>query len=153
MYGDPSAQLFVPVGEDQVSHVETSREIVRRFNLLYGIDLSVGLFTDLTNRTLLGQLLPPRAFSPGVYDPRAFQEYRPGLPEHGQPFKEEAVGEWTRFIKTRILEDGLDNFCRKFEKYSFRERFLVLSEVLTEPEVMLTKTPKIPGLDGRKMSK
>src|SRR5712692_6882832 len=32
IYGEPGAHLFVPVGEDQVSHVELSREIVRRFN-------------------------------------------------------------------------------------------------------------------------
>src|SRR5712675_2309693 len=32
MYSEPGAPLFVPVGEDQVSHVELSREIVRKFN-------------------------------------------------------------------------------------------------------------------------
>ena len=31
MYSEPGAELVVPVGEDQVSHVELSREIVRRF--------------------------------------------------------------------------------------------------------------------------
>ena len=31
MYGDLNQELIVPVGEDQVSHVELSREIVRRF--------------------------------------------------------------------------------------------------------------------------
>src|SRR5580704_5647675 len=36
IYSSPEiAGLFVPVGEDQVSHVETSREIVRRFGGIY----------------------------------------------------------------------------------------------------------------------
>ena len=33
MYGEPATELIVPVGEDQVSHIELSREIVRRFDL------------------------------------------------------------------------------------------------------------------------
>src|SRR6202162_598757 len=37
MYGDPESELIVPVGEDQVSHVEISREIVRRFHRLYDV--------------------------------------------------------------------------------------------------------------------
>ncbi len=36
MYGEPGQELAVPVGEDQVSHIELSREIVRRFNTYYG---------------------------------------------------------------------------------------------------------------------
>ena len=36
MYGEPDTELVVPVGEDQKSHVELAREIVRRFNTYYG---------------------------------------------------------------------------------------------------------------------
>src|SRR6266566_4167797 len=36
MYSEPGMPLMVPVGEDQVSHVEISREIVRRLNFFYG---------------------------------------------------------------------------------------------------------------------
>ena len=36
MYGEPETELVVPVGEDQKSHVELGREIVRRFNFFYG---------------------------------------------------------------------------------------------------------------------
>ena len=39
IYSAEKTDLFVPVGEDQVSHVELSREIVRRFNLYYGARL------------------------------------------------------------------------------------------------------------------
>jgi tryptophanyl-tRNA synthetase len=153
MYSEEGVPLFVPVGEDQVSHVELSREIVRKFDLFYGIDFRPELFANPNNRTLLGQLLPPSAFSPGAYDPSAFQVAESGPPWKKAPFSEAAIVDLKRSIKGRILGDGLDNFCRHFEKYSFRELFLIVQEVLTEPEVLLTKTPRIPGLDGRKMSK
>src|SRR6267378_1135537 len=53
MYSSPDiAGLFVPVGEDQVSHVETSREIVRRFNSFYGFTLRDQLF-DKQHRDVL----------------------------------------------------------------------------------------------------
>src|SRR5271170_4452153 len=39
IYSEPGKPLFVPVGEDQVSHVELSREIVRRFNGFYSVHL------------------------------------------------------------------------------------------------------------------
>ena len=42
--GKEGAQLYVPVGEDQVSHVELSREIVRRFDFFYGFTVNGDLF-------------------------------------------------------------------------------------------------------------
>ncbi len=39
MYGEPGQELVVPVGEDQVSHVELSREIVRRFNAFMELEI------------------------------------------------------------------------------------------------------------------
>src|SRR5690242_4835064 len=45
MYSEPGTPLIVPVGEDQVSHVELSREIVRRFNFYNaGMSLEFDLF-------------------------------------------------------------------------------------------------------------
>src|SRR5713101_5566957 len=55
MYGEPGAHLFVPVGEDQVSHVEFSREIVRRFNVHYGLEVSSELFHE-QNHNFIGRL-------------------------------------------------------------------------------------------------
>src|SRR5205807_5301894 len=43
MYGEPGVPLCVPVGEDQVSHVEVSREIVRRFDVFYGLEVDEDL--------------------------------------------------------------------------------------------------------------
>src|SRR6476646_6060775 len=37
IYGEPEQELLVPVGEDQVAHVEMGREIVRRWNEFYGV--------------------------------------------------------------------------------------------------------------------
>src|SRR5258708_19950825 len=56
MYSEPGTPLFVPVGEDQVSHVELSREIVRKFNFDMGkirIDVSI---EKAENRELLNRL-------------------------------------------------------------------------------------------------
>src|SRR5258708_40338170 len=43
IYSAEGVPLVVPVGEDQVSHVELSREIVRRFKLFYGVELDEAL--------------------------------------------------------------------------------------------------------------
>src|SRR5258707_4577866 len=44
MYGAPEAELVVPVGEDQTSHVELSRELVRKFNFHFGLQISPSVF-------------------------------------------------------------------------------------------------------------
>src|SRR5205814_7933552 len=49
-----------------------------------------------------------------------------------------------------VMKIGVQNFL---EKMGPAAKFFRLKAVLTEPESMLTKTPRIPGLDGRKMSK
>src|SRR5260370_42296372 len=51
MYSSPAiAGLFVPTGEDQVSHVETSREIARRFNTFYGLEIGVDVLIRMPNK-------------------------------------------------------------------------------------------------------
>src|SRR6267154_2040360 len=54
IYSKEGAPLLVPVGEDQVSHVELSREIVRRFDFFYGFSFDERLF-DGVNRDLLSE--------------------------------------------------------------------------------------------------
>jgi tryptophanyl-tRNA synthetase len=129
MYGDPDAELIVPVGEDQTSHVELGREIVRRFNFLYGLNFSEELFTTQKSLTaLLGRI--------GIAGPvRLDSISRPAV---------EAS------IRKKAEETGLENFLSWIGELS---RFISVRQVLREPEVMLTHTPRIPGLDGRKMSK
>ncbi|GAA3759853.1 tryptophan--tRNA ligase [Terriglobus aquaticus] len=81
---------FVPVGQDQVSHVELTREVARRFNQLYS-----------------------SAVTPEVAAAASDKER----------------------MKAEISENVIE------------------TELLPEPKVLLTPSPKLPGLDGRKMSK
>ena len=131
MYSEPGTPLIVPVGEDQVSHVEISREIVRRFNSYYGFSLRDGLF-DPKNREVLGWLCAKFGLW-GAAEVAA---------EHHPDLKAE--------LARRIIEAGIRNIAEQVPNV---QRVFDLSEVLTEPDAMLTQTPRIPGLDGRKMSK
>ena len=56
----------------------------------------------------------------------------------------------TSILKKYATEIGMQNFLDEVRDYG---KYFQAKEVLTEPAVMLTKTPRIPGLDGRKMSK
>jgi tryptophanyl-tRNA synthetase len=131
MYGEPDTELVVPVGEDQKSHVELGREIVRRFNLYYG-DVKLPHLTDeagwsgLATGSGIASKVGPRIFPahPESYEnkPEAIRKaFRGSSPEE----------------KGYYLSNGLGT----------------LEHVIREPEAMLTHTPRIPGLDGRKMSK
>ncbi len=129
IYSKQGAPLYVPVGEDQVSHVELSREIVRRFNAFYGLEIEMD----------------------GLYqDERAIGFLRRALPKLGGESVELFREAWRGNIRAAALEWGLENFFNKFETC---KSYFHYSEKLREPDVLLTKTPRIPGLDGRKMSK
>ena len=65
IYSQEGAQLFVPVGEDQVSHVELSREIVRRFERFYGFSCRWMTLSELSGKKL-GQTQPDWAISSSV---------------------------------------------------------------------------------------
>jgi tryptophanyl-tRNA synthetase len=84
---------FVPVGADQVAHVELTREVARRFNLFYGPHSAT------TAMQLLGAASDKEKMAALESEPRA------------------------------------------------------LTAILPEPAALLTPSPKLPGLDGRKMSK
>jgi tryptophanyl-tRNA synthetase len=83
---------LVPVGQDQVAHIELTREVARRFNHFY----------------------PPAGYAP---------------PTHAQ-LKETLVAEGAQ----RDITGGVQ-------------------PILPEPQALLTPSPKLPGTDGRKMSK
>jgi tryptophanyl-tRNA synthetase len=140
MYSRPGMGLFVPVGEDQVSHVEFSRELVRRFNLYYGLTISQELFKP-ENRKRGREV---------VFKLLNVSTNEPILPE-GQELTPEQITVATGFIRQHVLEMGLANFFEKLP--APLKPFFSFSSVLEEPDVLLTKTPRIPGLDGRKMSK
>jgi tryptophanyl-tRNA synthetase len=131
IYSNPGASLYVPVGEDQVSHVEISREIVRRFNYFYGFTISDKLYEDeKASLYLAGRSVPLRIFAQiNSADPIA------------------AIA-----LRSYVAEVGMENFLETW-KFTGLPFYFRVEQTLTEPGVMLTKTPRIPGLDGRKMSK
>ncbi len=133
IYSAENTDLFVPVGEDQVSHVELSREIVRRFNSFYGLALTESLF-DVKNHDVLGTLLMKFGFK---YVKQELYEVR----------QTSAI---RSLVTAHIKEAGVKNICDQIPDLQL---FVKSNEVIVEPQVMLTQTPRIPGLDGRKMSK
>jgi tryptophanyl-tRNA synthetase len=143
MYGEPGRELIVPVGDDQVAHVELSREIVRRFNTAYSKpdwshapqdaarELSRSL--DLMSRKSVG--IPLRT---GDDDPLLTAMRSSGL--RSKDPKE-------------MLEAQLRVLSLEERHSRLANARVPLLTVLREPEVMLTQSPRIPGTDGRKMSK
>lgn len=122
----------VPVGEDQVSHVEITREIARRFNHIYGREPDFEQRADAAIKAL--------GSKPG----KLYRELRKRYQEQGD---EEALA------RARALLSDVQHITK-----GDRERLLGYLEgggrtILVEPQAYLTKTPKMPGLDGRKMSK
>jgi len=132
IYSEEGTPLFVPVGEDQVSHVELSREIVRRFNLA-NAELRL---PELKNETWSGHIS-----AIGIFDAR----------------EAERLSHLAYADKIAEVKRGLLRVYRTAplnEKASYLNNGIgKLGALLEEPGVMLTKTPRIPGLDGRKMSK
>jgi tryptophanyl-tRNA synthetase len=139
IYSKEGAQLFVPVGEDQVSHVEASREIVRRFNGFYSISLDVQKLLDPSNAEMAEAVRT-----------QFVADLRPGQPYWASPIRIEEVSIAESSIRRHAIAAGLSNFLKEKEKLV---PFLIVREVLVEPQSMVTSTPRIPGLDGRKMSK
>jgi tryptophanyl-tRNA synthetase len=139
IYSKPGAQLFVPVGEDQVSHVEISREIVRKFNFHFGLELLPGFFEGGAEAPAV-LLLANLKGGIGIDSP----------PGWAAVASEPVRTQLTKMVLQHASEVGIDNFLDSVP-LPFRKH--IRHGGLTEPEAMLTKTPRIPGLDGRKMSK
>ena len=144
MYSEPGTPLFVPVGEDQVSHVEISREIVRKFNLHSGLEIDVAAMSSPENASAVDALLASISSGKGGFWQVA-------------KFDADAAERIAQRLRAFMVESGIQNSFEKFSEIvgddALLRKFLRVREILTEPSVMLTKTPRIPGLDGRKMSK
>jgi tryptophanyl-tRNA synthetase len=122
----------VPVGEDQVAHVELTRETARRFNHLFGREPD---FEEKAERAVK---------SLGGRNTTLYRQLR-------RRFQE--TGEREALERARALVQSNNRIT-----LADRERLLGFLEgtgvtILPEPQVLLTETPKVPGLDGRKMSK
>jgi len=122
----------IPVGEDQVAHVELTREVARRFNHLYGREPG---FEEKTTAAIKKM---------GKKSARLYAQYRKAYQEQGD-HESLAAGQ-------ALLES------QKNINVSDRERLFGYLEgggrvILPEPQPLLTKASKMPGLDGQKMSK
>ncbi len=123
---------YVPVGEDQVPHVEFTREIARRFNHLYGREVG---FEDKAKAAVKKM---------GSKRSRLLLELRSKYLEQGDA---EALR------RAQALLDEQQNLPR-----GDRERLYGWLEgsgkkILVEPDVLLTEASRLEGLDGQKMSK
>ncbi len=138
MYGDPREELLVPVGEDQVPHVELSREIVRRFNAQFSLIVKDEIW-DKNNREALREII-------GTLEHHSSQ-----LLECLQPPIDYGKRQKIRVaIRGRAVEIGIQNFLEAVEAH---KKFFLARDVLHEPDYLLTETPRLPGLDGRRMAK
>jgi tryptophanyl-tRNA synthetase len=122
----------VPVGEDQVPHIEFTREICRRFNHLYGREPG---FEDKA-RAAVKKLGSKKA--------RLYEECRTAYQEKGDDEALESAKALLNDAQNLSMND--------------RERLFGYLEgsgkmILVEPEALLTEASKMPGLDGQKMSK
>jgi tryptophanyl-tRNA synthetase len=122
----------VPVGEDQVAHVELTREIARRFNHIYGREPGFEEKSEEAKRKL------------GKKNAKLFDDLKRAYQEQGNS---EALA------VARALLEGQTNLT-----VADRERLFGYLEgggrvILPEPVPLLTKASKMPGLDGQKMSK
>lgn len=122
----------VPVGADQIAHVEITREIARRFNHLYGREPGFEEAVEAALRKM------------GKKQSRVYLDNRRRYQEQG----DEAALEIARALVNDQQNITLGD----------KERLLGDLEgsgkiILPEPQALLTPASKMPGLDGQKMSK
>jgi tryptophanyl-tRNA synthetase len=123
---------LVPVGEDQVPHIEIMREIARRFNHLYGKEKG---FEEKAQEAVK-KLGSKRA--------RIYAELRTDFQERGNA---------DALAQAQAMLDQTQNLSM-----IDRERLFGYLEgsrklILVEPQARLTEASRLPGLDGQKMSK
>ncbi len=122
----------VPVGEDQVPHIEFAREIARRFNHLYGKEPGYQEKAEAAVKKLGGKKA------------KHYQELRTRYQQEGDEAALEAA-------KALLAETQNLSLGDKERLYGYLEGGGKM--ILTEPDALLTEAAKMPGLDGQKMSK
>jgi tryptophanyl-tRNA synthetase len=152
MYGDPRQDLLVPVGEDQVPHVELSREVVRKFNFNCGIRIDVrGMETDKR-----GSQSAQQGFFLLLHVLDSL-EGRGSDSVFGSSVPDVDVKDIAQRIRRIALSSGFVNIeealRRLANEHQIFQKYVRFEEVLREPNYLLTETPRLPGLDGRRMAK
>ncbi|CBJ38390.1 Tryptophanyl-tRNA synthetase [Ralstonia solanacearum CMR15] len=123
---------FVPVGEDQVPHVEMTREVARRFNYLYGREPG------------FEQKALDAAKKLGGKRAKLYLELRTAHQERG----EDDALEQARALLAESQSLSMGDRERLFGYLEGARKI-----ILPEPQVLLTEASRMPGLDGQKMSK
>ena len=123
---------LVPVGEDQVSHLELVRELARRFNHIYGREPGFEEKAKAAVKKL------------GSKKAKRYDTLRTAFQEKG----DEAALVAARELLEETQHLSLGDRERLFGYLEGSRRV-----ILPEPQPLLTETPKVPGLDGQKMSK
>jgi tryptophanyl-tRNA synthetase len=122
----------VPVGEDQVPHIEMMRELARRFNHLYGKEKGF----EEKAKEAVKKLGSKRA--------KLYTELRTDYQEQG---KEDALEQ----AKAMLDEAQNLSVIDRERLFGYLEGSRKL--ILVEPQAKLTEASRLPGLDGQKMSK
>jgi len=123
---------WVPVGEDQVPHIEMTREIARRFNHLFGREPGFEQKALAAVKKL------------GAKRAKLYLDFRNRFQEQGDS---EAI-EQGRALLAQAQSLSMGDRERLFGYLEGSRRV-----ILVEPGAKLTATPKVGGLDGQKMSK
>jgi tryptophanyl-tRNA synthetase len=123
---------MVPVGEDQVSHIELTRELARRFNHIYGREPGFEEKAQAAIKKL------------GAKKAKRYQQFRTAFQEKGDTEALDAA---------RTLLNDTQNLSLGDQERLFGYLEGSRRVILPEPQPLLTETPRVPGLDGQKMSK
>jgi len=123
---------FVPVGEDQISHIELIREVARRFNFMFGREPNFEVMAMDAIKKM------------GKKNSNLYNELRTGFQQNGS---HDALN------TAKALVTNQHNLS-----IGDKERLLGYLDgsgkiILPEPQVLLTEMAKMPGVDGQKMSK
>ncbi|WP_305790638.1 tryptophan--tRNA ligase [Candidatus Endoriftia persephone] len=122
----------VPVGEDQVAHVELTREVARRFNHIYGREPDFEAKAEQAKKKM------------GKKNAKMFDKLRRAYQEQGDLEALEVA---------RALLGSQQNITLGDQERLFGYLEGGGRVILVEPQPLLTKASKMPGLDGQKMSK
>jgi tryptophanyl-tRNA synthetase len=166
IYGEEGMSLAVPVGEDQVAHVELSREVVRHFNLFNGEFIVDESLRQENQAWQIGAICHALQIPADEFGLKAF------------PLSDDTWAKFVGAVRGRFLAIGFSNalelLARESQKADRRVKLAVgdresdakilgtdpepwktvkVVPVLVEPDVLLTEAKRVPGLDGRKMSK
>ena len=122
----------VPVGEDQLPHMEIMRELARRFNYMYGREKGFDEKAQASAKKL------------GNKQARIFMEVRTDYQEKGNTESLE---------KAKAMLDQAGSLSTSDRELLYGYLLGSRKQILAEPQALLTEASRLPGLDGAKMSK